>query len=330
MKSIVLDELKKNKGKYISGEELSKKLGVTRTSIWKHIKKLKEEGYIINSSTNKGYILIESPDALYPNEIKELIDTKLIGKEIIFLESIDSTNNYAKKMGEEKFKEGTIVIAEEQTAGRGRLGREWISPKGKGIWMTIMLKPDIKPEQAAQLTLIGAYAVAKAIKTVCSIDAQIKWPNDIVIKGKKVCGILTEMGAEIDRINYLIVGIGINANTEKKDFLKSGLDIATSLKIEKGEDVDRKLLISNIITNFEELYTDFIEKGNIERIINDYKKVSATLDKEVKISSVKGEELRGMALDINNHGHLMVKINDGKIIEISSGEVSVRGIYEYV
>lgn len=329
MKNAVLDELKKNKGKYISGEELSKKIGVSRTSVWKYINKLKEEGYIIKSSTNKGYKLIESPDALYPNEIKGLMDTKLIGREIIFLESVDSTNNYAKKIGEEEFQEGTLIIAEEQTAGRGRLGREWISPKSKGIWMTIMLKPDIKPEQATQITLIAAFAVVKAIKKICNIDVMIKWPNDVVIKGKKLCGILTEMGAEIDRINYLIVGIGINANTDKMDFVNSGLDIATSLKIQKGESIDRKLLISDVIKNFEELYIDFIEKGSIEHIIKDYKKVSATLGKEIKILT-KGEERLGVALDINNYGHLIVKMDDGKIKEISSGEVSVRGIYEYI
>lgn len=328
MKSAVLDELKKNMGKYISGEELSKKIGVSRTSVWKYINKLKEEGYVIESSTNKGYVLIESPDALYPNEIKGLMNTKLIGKEIVFLDSIDSTNNYAKKMGEKEFQEGTLIIAEEQTAGRGRLGREWISPKGKGIWMTIMLKPDIKPEQAAQITLIASFAVVLGIRKICNIDAMIKWPNDVVVKGKKLCGILTEMGAEIDRINYLIVGIGINANTDEVDFANSGLGIATSIKIQKGEDIDRKLLISDIIKNFEKLYMDFIESGSIEYIIKDYKKVSATLGKDVRILA-KGEEWHGIALDINSHGHLMVKMDDGKIKEISSGEVSVRGIYEY-
>lgn len=328
MKNAVLDELKKNKGKYISGEELSKKIGVSRTSVWKYINKLKEEGYVIESSTNKGYVLIESPDALYPNEIKGLMNTKLIGKEIIFLESVDSTNNYAKKMGEGEFQEGTLIIAEEQTAGRGRLGREWISPKGKGIWMTIMLKPDIKPEQAAQITLIAAFAVVLGIKNICNIDAMIKWPNDVVVNGKKLCGILTEMGAEIDRINYLIAGIGINANIDEKDFADSGLNIATSIKIQKGRDIDRKLLISDIIKNFEELYINFIEKGSIEYIIKDYKKVSATLGKDVRILE-KGEEWHGLALDINNQGHLIVKMDDGTIKEISSGEVSVRGIYEY-
>lgn len=328
MKSAVLDELKKNKGKYISGEELSRKIGVSRTSVWKYINKLKEEGYVIDSSTNKGYVLIESPDALYPNEIKGLMNTKLIGKEIVFLESVDSTNSYAKKMGEEEFQEGTLVIAEEQTAGRGRLGREWISPKGKGIWMTIMLKPDIKPEQAAQITLIAAFAVVLGIKNICNIDAMIKWPNDVVVNGKKLCGILTEMGAEIDRINYLIVGIGINANIDEMDFANSGLDIATSLKVQKGEDIDRKILISDIIKNFEKLYIDFIERGSIEYIIKNYKKVSATLGKEIRILA-KGEEWNGIALDINSHGHLMVKMDDGKIEEISSGEVSVRGIYDY-
>ena len=329
MKDIVLEELRKNKSKYLSGEELSKELGVSRTSIWKYIKKLKEEGYTIDSSTNKGYILIETPDVLYPSEVKRLINTKIIGSEIVFLESIDSTNNYGKKISEKDFIEGTLIIAEEQTSGRGRLGREWVSPKGQGIWMSIMLKPNIKPEQASQITIIAAYAIAKSIKEICNVDALIKWPNDIIVNGKKVCGILTEMGAEIDIINYLIVGIGINANIDEKHLLESGLNTATSLKIEKGQVIDRKILISRIIMNFEKLYMDFIEKSSIINIISNYKKMNVTLGKEVRLI-FKKEELHGVAIDINNLGQLIIELDNGETIELASGEVSVRGIYDYV
>ncbi len=329
MKNTVLEELRNNKKKYLSGEELSKKLGVSRTSVWKNINKLKEEGYTIDSSTNKGYMLIEVPDTLYPAEIKRLLNTKIIGDEIIFIESIDSTNNYGKKICEKEFAEGTIIIAEEQTTGRGRLGRNWISPKGEGIWMSILLKPNLKPEQASQLTILTAYAAAISIRDMLELDALIKWPNDIVIDGRKVCGILTEMGAEIDKINYLIVGIGINANIEGKSFYENSLSTATSLRIEKGETIDRKALLAKVIMNFESLYLAFIESKNIEDLLNKYKKISVTLGKEIKFTFNK-EDLTGTAVDIDSSGRLLIKLKNGEIIELSSGEVSVRGMYGYV
>ena len=329
MKNTVLEELRRNKDKYLSGEELSKKLGVTRTSVWKNINKLKEEGYTIESSTNKGYMLIDAPDTLYPAEIKRLLNTKIIGNEIIIIESIDSTNNYGKKICEKEFMEGTIIIAEEQTAGRGRLGREWMSPKGEGIWVSILLKPGIKPEQASQLTILAAYAAAISIRELLELDALIKWPNDIVIDGRKVCGILTEMGAEIDKINYLIVGIGINANIEDKSFCDNRINTATSLRILKGKAIDRKTLLAKVIENFENLYMDFIESKNIEGLLYKYKKISVTLGKEIKFTFNK-EEFTGTAVDIDSSGRLSVKLENGEITELSSGEVSVRGIYGYV
>lgn len=329
MKDIVLEELRKNKDKYISGEQLSLGLGVSRTSIWKYVKKLKEDGYKIDSSTRKGYKLIDIPDALYPSEIKRLINTKIIGKELIFLDSIDSTNSYGKKISESDFMEGTVIITEEQTAGRGRLGREWVSPKGNGVYLSIMLKPDIKPIQATQITIIAAYAVAKTIRDVFKLNALIKWPNDIVINGRKVCGILTEMGAEIDKVNYLIVGIGINANIEKKQLSDYDLETATSLRIEIGERIDRKTLLSKVLTNFEKLYLDFITKLDIRNIIGNYKEINVTLGRRVRLISNKNE-IYGEAIDINDLGQLVVKTDIGEIKEIVSGEVSVRGIYDYI
>lgn len=329
MKSIVLEELRKNKNEYLSGEELSKKLNVSRTSVWKHINKLKKEGYTIDSSTNKGYMLIEAPSTLYPAEIKRLLDTKIIGKEIIFVESVNSTNNYGKKICEKDFIEGTLIITEEQTMGRGRLGRQWASPKGEGIWVSILLKPNMKPEQASQITLLAACAVAKSMRKMLEADALIKWPNDIVISGKKVCGILTEMGAEIDVINYLIIGIGINANMDEKFFIDNDLKTATSIKIEKGSAIDRKALLAEVISNFEVLYLNFLDSHSIEGLLGSYKEISATIGKEVRLIYNKCE-LMGTAVDINRLGQLVVKLTDGKTISLNSGEVSVRGIYGYI
>ena len=327
MKVKILEELKKNRGSYLSGEDLSKKFGVSRTAIWKYIKKLKEEGYIIESLTNKGYALLESPDILYPAEIEGLLDTEFIGREIIYLDSVDSTNSYAKRLGEKDFIDGTVIIAEEQISGRGRLGRNWASPKGKGIWMTILLKPDIKPEQASQVTLIAAVAVMKGIKGGCDTDIMIKWPNDLVHNGRKLCGILTELGAEIDRINYLCVGIGINANSDEKDF--GDLNTATSIKIASGLQADRKKIIAEVLKSFENYYSLFLKNGNISFMLDEYKKASANVGKEVRVITKDGE-FKAVAEDISSNGHLLVRRDGGRIEEITSGEVSVRGIYEYI
>lgn len=329
MKESILKELIENRNRYISGQELSKKFGVSRTAIWKYIKKLKEEGFVIESVTNKGYILISSPDALYPVEIKRNLKTEFIGKEIIYLDSVDSTNNYGKELASRGFNDGILIVAEEQTKGRGRLGREWISQKGKGIWMTIMLKPDLKPDMASQVTLIAALSVLRGIKNVTDIDVMIKWPNDLVINGKKVCGILTELGAEIDIINYLCVGIGINVNSEEDDFNKIGLNTATSLKVTVGKTIDRKRLIVEILESFENLYKQFLQKGSIDYMLEEYKKHLVNLGKEVKII-LKNNEIKGIAEDVNSKGHLMVRLDNGHLMEVSSGEVSVRGVYEYV
>jgi len=329
MKEKILKELIENKNRYISGQELSEKFGVSRTAIWKYIKKLKDEGFVIESVTNKGYILIDSPDTLYPVEIKRNLKTEFIGKEIIYLDSVDSTNNYGKNLASKGFDDGTVIVAEEQTKGRGRLGREWISQKGKGIWMTLMLKPDIKPDKASQVTLIAALSVLKGIKNVADVDIMIKWPNDLVINGKKICGILTELGAEIDIINFLCVGIGINVNGEEDDFNKIGLNTATSLKATIGETIDRKRLIVEILESFEKLYKIFLHNVSIDFMLDEYKKHLVNLGKEVRVI-VKNGEIKGIAEDVNDKGYLMVRLNDGNLMEVSSGEVSVRGIYEYV
>jgi len=329
MKEDILRELINNKNRYLSGQDLSAKFGISRTAVWKHINKLKEEGYIIESVTNKGYVLIESPDKLHPVEIKELLNTKFIGKDIVYLDSVDSTNSYGKRLAESDFSDGTVIIAEEQTSGRGRLGRDWVSPKGKGIWMTIILNPYIKPNLASQVTLIAAMAVLKAIKAVYDMDIMIKWPNDLVVNGKKVCGILAELGAEIERVNYLCVGIGINANLDESDFKNQALDMATSLKIAAGMEVERKKLIVRILDIFESYYSKFLEKGSIEFMIEEYKKYLVNMGKEVRLVA-KNEEIHAITEDITSEGHLLVRLDDGTLKEISSGEVSVRGIYGYL
>ncbi|TCO71336.1 biotin--[acetyl-CoA-carboxylase] ligase [Marinisporobacter balticus] len=329
MKKDVLEALKNNKDVFISGEELSKKIGVTRTAVWKNIKQLKEEGYEIESVSRKGYRLTTEPDTLDANVLEIEVASKHIGNKIYHFESIDSTNTIAKKLATEGAIEGTIIIAEEQSGARGRLGRNWVSPNGTGIWMSMILRPNIEPMEATKITQITAAAVALAIKKVTGCDVGIKWPNDIIINKKKVCGILTEMSAELNCVNYIIVGIGINVNMNLLDFPEEIRPIATSIKSCVGESVSRKKIVTEILHKFEELYLDFVVHKNIEKSMNICKKYSVTLGNQVKIKN-RNKEIIAQAIDLTEDGQLLIKNELGEIEKVLSGEVSVRGLTDYV
>ncbi|HWQ29354.1 MAG TPA: biotin--[acetyl-CoA-carboxylase] ligase [Negativicutes bacterium] len=329
MKNKILEQLKSSNGQPISGEEISKRLGISRTAVWKHIKTLRSEGYNIESQTKNGYRLTGSPDRLTINELEPLLQTGFVGRNVIYLETVDSTNTYAKRLAEGAFRDGTVVVAEEQDAGRGRLGRHWVSPAGKGIWMTLLLKPDILPTDAPKLTIVAVCSVARALHACCGLEAGIKWPNDIVANGRKLCGILTEMSAEEDEIKYVVVGIGINANLGSADFGPEVSAIATSVSMETGVEVPRKLIAAALLNEFEKAYTEFVKEGSIAFLLPEYRERSAVIGREVRIISRKGETT-GEAVDINEEGQLLVRLQDGSIREIMSGEVSVRGIYGYI
>ncbi len=328
MKKDILKILKDNKDVYVSGQKISKILNVSRTAIWKHMNGLKEEGYKIESVSRKGYKLIASPDLLTPEEILPLIKTKNIGRSIVHFHSIKSTNMKAKELASNSKDEGEVVISEEQTMGRGRLGRKWISPKGKGIWMSIILRPQINPINVPKVTQIVAAAVTKAFGEI-GVKNYIKWPNDIIINNKKVCGILTEMSGELNRINYVVVGIGINANIEKNDFPSEITDIATSIKIETGKGIQRKELVAHILNNFEKLYDDLVDHNNIDESIKICKDASILIGKRIKVIR-NNKKVDAQALDLTKEGKLVVRYDDGEIEELISGEVSVRGLYGYV
>ena len=327
MKNEILQILKKNTDYFISGESISEDFNVSRSAVWKHINTLKEEGYEIESQPRKGYKLINSPDILSYGEIEEYLKTEFIGRNIQYFESLPSTNTKAKEIAME-MPEGSIIISEEQTSGKGRLGRNWTSPKGKGIWMSIILKPDLDPAEVAKLTLIGAGAVHEGLMEM-GINSNIKWPNDIIIEDKKVCGILTEMSCELNIINYCIMGIGINVNLETGDFPEELKEKATSLRIIKGEEINRKMLLGNILNHFEKLYIPFRYIGDISKSIKISRENSILLGKDVRI--IKGNtERTGKALDIDEEGQLVVEMENGNIEKIYSGEVSIRGIDGYV
>jgi len=321
MKSKILEKLKGNED-FISGQEISKDFHMTRAAIWKYINILREEGYNIESVPSKGYRLVSLPDLLTYEEIREYLDTDFIGRNIHYFDSIDSTNKKAKEIALDE-EEGTVLISEEQTDGKGRMGRDWVSPKGKGIWMTIILKPNIEPMKVPKLTLLGAAAVNKALDKM-GIKTQIKWPNDILIAGKKICGILTEMSGELSMINYIIMGIGINVNLDEGDIPEELKDKASSLKISTGEEINRKELTANILNELEKLYISFKEEDNKDEVLKICRENSILLGEEVKI--IRGNDIRlGKAIDIKEDGELLVKFEGDNIESIISGEVSLRG-----
>ena len=315
MKSKILEILEK-KGSYVSGEEISKEIGISRAAIWKHIKKLRELGYEIESKTNEGYKLIKSPEKQIEFELERLLDTKIIGKKILFFEEVDSTNNKAKQIALEE-KEGTVVISEMQTSGRGRRGREWYSPKG-GIYVTFILKPNVSPEKASQLTLVSSLALVETLNAINNnLNAKIKWPNDVLVSGKKISGILTELSSDMEKINYIVVGVGINLNTEKEILPENG----TSLKIEMKEEVSIKLFLKSFLEHYDLIYQEYLN-GGIDQIIERWKNNSDTLGKKVKIIGIN-ETFEGLAKDIDENGALILETKE-KEIKVYSGDVSLR------
>lgn len=328
MKTEILRLLKKNSHEFISGQDISKLLGVSRTAIWKCINQIKDEGYEIESISNRGYRLVSSPDILTLEEIEPYLNTNFIGRKIIHFDSVESTNSIAKKIGDTDGSNGSVVISEEQTNGRGRLGRSWVSPKHKGIWMSIILKPDLNPVDAVNLTQTAAAAVVKASQEL-GIKTLVKWPNDIVVNSKKVCGILTEMSAELTKINYVVIGLGINVNIEESEFPEDIRSIATSLKIQAGSTIDRKELAARILNNLEQLYTKLAKENNIEASLGICRENSAVIGKDVLI--IKGEKpAEAHVLDIDDKGRLFVEYVDGRREHIISGEVSIRGKAGYI
>ncbi len=325
MKTEILKCLKESKD-YLSGEMISQKFGVSRTAIWKYMNQLRQEGYEIESVPRKGYRLLEIADRITASEILSLNQAKWVGRQVKSYESIDSTNQEARRLAAKEGKNGLLVVSEEQTGGRGRRGRAWTSPKETGIWMSLLLRPDLEPQDASMITLIAALATAKAIKQVSDLDVLIKWPNDLVYNNKKVCGILTEMSAEIDEILYVIVGIGINVNT--KEFPEEIKERATSLAMEKGQKIHRAKLIAAFCLAFETYYEQFLQTKDLAFMKEEYETHLVNVGRQVRIIKRDGERIR-TAIGINERGELLVKDDLGRIEEVFSGEVSVRGLYGY-
>lgn len=326
MKEKILEFLKQQDG-FISGQRICDELGVSRTAVWKYMNSLKKEGYEIESVTRKGYRLLQSPDLLTREALISSIPEGVIQGELCCFESIDSTNEEAKRRGEMGAAHGSVYVADTQTSGKGRRGRNWLSPAGEDIFFTILLRPELPLDCVSMLTLVAASAVAEGIDKATGQNSQIKWPNDIVLNRKKVCGILTEMNMEIDSIAYVVVGIGINVN--RMEFREDIADMATSLKKESGHAIERATLLSEILSAFFRDYKLFLEKQDLSPFLESYNQKLVNVGREVKVIK-KGEEIIRTAIGINDRGELIVQDAEGNIEHIFSGEVSVRGIYGYV
>ena len=318
----ILNILRQNKDSYVSGEELCKLAGISRAAIWKHMEKFREDGYDIEAMPHLGYKLSSSPDRLIPSEIKWKLKTKIFGKEIISYKKVDSTNDVAYELAEKGMKEGTVILSEEQAKGKGRQGRQWISPSKGGIYMSCIARPAIAPNEIARITLLAAVAVAKAIRTAASLEVQIKWPNDIIIEGRKLCGILTEMKAEQDSVDFVVLGIGINVNTPLKQLPKGASSIKEELSRRNSKEVISRIELVKKILEELEWYYNLLNKKGFEPIIDAWKDLSAMLGSRVRVT-LPNRAFEGQAYDINPDGALVVRLDSGVLEKVSSGDVII-------
>ena len=323
MRMTIVEMLKNAGENFVSGESIAGELKISRTAVWKHIQKLRDCGYEIISRERCGYKLKDAPDLLLPSEIQIGLDTKIIGKKMIYHPSVDSTNRAAKALAYHGAEEGTIVVAEEQESGKGRLERTFYSPRGKGIWFSIILRPKLLPKDAPKCTLMAAVAVAEAMNRF-NLKAEIKWPNDIIFDGRKFVGILTEMTGEIGKITYMVIGIGINVNISRDEFPEELRDIATSLSEIKGEELSRVEFFRAVLEEFDKLYCEVRESG-FNDVIERWKKYNVTLGRKIRvISTVDGiESFTGKAVDLNADGALIVETGNGRRT-VYAGDVSIR------
>jgi len=320
MRELILETLRREK--HISGEEIGKQFKISRTAVWKHVNELRKMGYEIRSSPKIGYTFKKSPDLLLPEEIEHGLKTKFIGKHVVHYDTAFSTQDIAAEMARGGATEGTLVIAETQENGRGRKGRSWVSfPKG-GIYLSLILKPNLMPSQVVQIPLIAGVAMTKAIRETVSLKPMIKWPNDIIIGKKKVGGILTEMSSEIDGVNYVVLGVGLNVNMPTSVFSEDIFDIATSLIFECGKNTSRTKLVQGFLCGFELIYTKFLVHG-FGSVRDEWKELNNTIGSQVKISG-NGKDIEGEAIDIDADGFLLVRKDNGNISRIISGDVSLR------
>ncbi|WP_017687739.1 biotin--[acetyl-CoA-carboxylase] ligase [Paenibacillus sp. PAMC 26794] len=307
-------------GRFVSGEEISRNLSISRTAVWKHVNKLRDMGYEFEAVSRKGYRLVTKPDSIDATGLQLALDTTVFGRKAVLLASTLSTQGDVLKLAEQGQAEGAVVISEEQTGGRGRFGRQWFSPPGKGIWMSVLLRPALPLQHTPQLTLLTGVAVCRAVRACTGADAGIKWPNDLLIDGRKVCGILLESTVEDHEVRYCIAGIGVDVNFDPEDYPEDLTTIATSLKMETGQSVDRTKLTAAILTELEQLYFLYQKEG-FGVISALWEALSVSMNREITVTNPHGV-IEGKAIGLDPSGALIVEKHDGEHTLIISGEIS--------
>ncbi|MGR9049949.1 biotin--[acetyl-CoA-carboxylase] ligase [Halobacillus faecis] len=314
-----LIELLNNGEGHISGQELSEQLGISRTAVWKHMNELKKDGYEIEAVQRKGYKIISSPDKISENTLRWGLDTKWIGHELHHYDQVESTQEIVHQLAKQGKPHGTVVIADEQVKGKGRMSRNWDSPKGKGIWMSVLLRPNLPPVQAPQITLLAATVLARMVAERSSLVPQIKWPNDLLINHKKVSGILTEMQAEQDTIQYIVLGMGMNVNQEDREIPEDIKYKASSLKVESGQHWNIQQTVQHILRLFEETYERF-ETHGFASVKKDWEHFGYKIGEEVTISTMR-KTWQATLIGIEPDGALRARSKDGEEEKLYSAEI---------
>jgi BirA family transcriptional regulator, biotin operon repressor / biotin---[acetyl-CoA-carboxylase] ligase len=317
----ILEVFRGGENRIISGEELSRHLNVSRTAVWKHIKALRALGYHIESLPSQGYRLLSSPDILLPEEIMSGLDTIRVGKRIVLLDHIGSTNTEAFRLAEDGAEDGTVVIADSQHHGKGRLGREWLSPPGVNIYCSVILRPPIPPVSAYQMTFLSAVAVARVVEQTVPLMPRIKWPNDILLNGRKIAGLLNEMSAETEKVNFVILGIGVNLNMSEQQFPENLRHPASSLMLESGSEVERKTFFTTLIKELDTLYDSYLRSGD-EPVRKEWVHRCDMIGKSVAVSG-PNTMISGTVTGVDEHGALLVRLSDGSIEQVLSGDVTL-------
>lgn len=318
---------------YVSGEVLSQQCGISRTAVWKQIQKLQEEGYQIESQRRQGYRLVSKADVFNLQEISSGVPENFLGGagKVLIYDQVDSTNLEARRMILQGYRQGTIIVADTQTAGRGRLGRHWDSQSGTGIWFSVIIEPGVSIQQSSQYSFVIAVAVAEGIRQATALEAELKWPNDVLVRGKKVCGILLELVAEMTQVHQLIVGIGINANQRSEAFSKEVQMKATSLAIELGHPVHRAEVLSTVLTKIQENCL-LLEQEGFDAIRQKWTALSCMIGREVQVIKQGEICMTGTAKALDSAGALLVRTEQG-METVIAGDVSVRavdGSYSFV
>ena len=311
----ILNALRSRQQEFVSGEELSRMAGVSRAAIWKEIEKLRTEGYKILAQPHSGYRLVGIPDRLTAQELSWNLSTRRVGRRIHCYDTTDSTMDVAHRLAAAGEPEGSVVVAEAQGRGRGRMGRTWISPKGKGIYLSVILRPDLHLAEISKITPVAAVAAARAVESGTGLKPEIKWPNDLLIGGKKIAGILTELNAELNRVNYVVIGLGLNVNTPADRLPAQG----TSLAHELGERVDRLQLARGLLAHLHTTYAQFLESG-MEPILESWRGFAGFLGRRIRVA-LDGRMLDGQAIDVDPSGALLVRTDTGLVESVSAGEV---------